>query len=334
MKTKDGKKALQMKCAAGLLALLLILMCSACGGSGVASDSGDASDDSAVVAQIGGSAVTEDGLTHFAELMLLMQGYDLSVIDEEQKTQIMADILSVMVEIEVIKQYFTGQDILPETVGDDVEALKAAAFQTEGIEDAFKTKGIGDDTLRYFIEAQYYQEALADEATDGGTLPTEEDIEQYYALNQSDYEQRRISHILVEDPELLEESRQLAEEIREKIVSGADTFESLAAQYNTDDTKDTGGDLGLAGKGNYVQPFEDAAFSLELGELSGLVETQFGFHLVKVTEIQTQPLDELYDTIANKFIYDLSIERAQELVETTSVTYPDARYPGPEAAAN
>jgi foldase protein PrsA len=335
MKTKNGKKRnITKRTCAGLLALLLILLFSACGGSGGgASDNADA--DGVAVAQVGDSVVTEDRLARFAELMLLMQGYDLADIeDEAQKTQIMTDILDVMVELEVIKAHFAGENVLPETVAEEVESLKIMAFQTEGMEDTFKTKGLDDETLRYFIEAQHYQEALTNEVTNGGALPSEEEIEQYYALHLADYEQRRVSHILVEDTELLEENRQVAAEIREKIVSGADTFESLAAQYNTDSTKDTGGDLGLAGRGNYVQPFEEVAFSLELQELSDIVETQFGFHLVKVTEIQEQSLEEVHDTIKNELTYEISIEKAQELVETASVTYPDARYPGPDAAAN
>jgi len=87
----------------------------------------------------------------------------------------------------------------------------------------------------------------------------------------------RASHILVE-------SKEDAVELLNKIKSGETDFETAAAQKSLCPSGSAGGDLGFFGKGMMVKPFEDAAFSLEVGELSEPVQTQFGWHIIKVTE--------------------------------------------------
>ena len=79
----------------------------------------------------------------------------------------------------------------------------------------------------------------------------------------------RCSHILVE-------KQSLALEILEKIKKG-ESFSKLAEQYSIDGSRRRGGDLGEFGKGMMVRPFEEAAFKLQVGEVSGLVKTEFGY---------------------------------------------------------
>jgi len=86
----------------------------------------------------------------------------------------------------------------------------------------------------------------------------------------------RASHILVKTEE---EAKKLYEEIEK----GAD-FAELAKEHSTCPSSRDGGDLRFFGKGMMVKPFEDAAFALKTGEVSGPVETQFGWHLIKVTD--------------------------------------------------
>ena len=86
----------------------------------------------------------------------------------------------------------------------------------------------------------------------------------------------RASHILVKTEEE-------ANDLYEKISNGAD-FAEMAQEYSLCPSKRDGGDLRYFGKGMMVKPFEDAAFSLEVGEMSKPVETQFGWHLIKLTD--------------------------------------------------
>lgn len=94
-------------------------------------------------------------------------------------------------------------------------------------------------------------------------------------------------------PRTLDEARALAEELRQRIIDGED-FAALAAEYSDDlSNAQSGGDLDWFGRGMMVAPFEEAAFSLPVGEVSEPVETQFGVHLIEVLERDdTRPKDE------------------------------------------
>jgi hypothetical protein len=80
-----------------------------------------------------------------------------------------------------------------------------------------------------------------------------------------------------------EEAKKRIDELIAKIKKGGD-FAKLAAEYGEDATKTQGGDLGTFGKGQMVPQFENAAFALKPGEVSGIVETPFGFHVIKRTK--------------------------------------------------
>lgn len=81
------------------------------------------------------------------------------------------------------------------------------------------------------------------------------------------------AHILVE-------KLGLAQEIKTKLATG-ESFSKLAQQYSIDVSKKRGGDLGLFGRGVMVKEFEKAAFGLEKGQISDIVKTQFGYHIIK-----------------------------------------------------
>jgi len=85
----------------------------------------------------------------------------------------------------------------------------------------------------------------------------------------------RASHILVSTSEE-------AESVLSEIKAGGD-FGELAKKYSSCPSKGQGGDLGYFAKGQMVKDFEDAAFSLKEGEVSGIVKTQFGYHIIKLT---------------------------------------------------
>ncbi len=85
----------------------------------------------------------------------------------------------------------------------------------------------------------------------------------------------RASHILVKD-------QSLARQILQKAKTGSN-FESLAREFSTCPSKSSGGDLGWFGEGKMVAPFEAACKRLGVGSISDLVQTQFGYHIIKVT---------------------------------------------------
>ncbi len=89
-------------------------------------------------------------------------------------------------------------------------------------------------------------------------------------------EKIRCAHILVE-------KESTAKEVLEKLGKG-ESFAKLAEQYSIDGSRKRGGDLGFFSRGQMVKPFEEAAFKLNKGEVSGIVKTQFGYHIIKRLE--------------------------------------------------
>ncbi len=100
-------------------------------------------------------------------------------------------------------------------------------------------------------------------------------------------------------------TRSTAHRILERARKGED-FAALAEEYSQDTgTASNGGDLGFFGRGRMVKPFEEAAFGMEVGQVSDLVETTFGFHIIKVEAIQPErikPLEEVADTVTEELL--------------------------------
>ncbi len=101
------------------------------------------------------------------------------------------------------------------------------------------------------------------------------------------------------------DTRSMAQGILERARKG-EGFAALAEEYSQDTgTASNGGDLGLFGRGRMVKPFEEAAFDMEVGQVSDLVETTFGFHIIKVEAIQPErikPLEEVADTVTEELL--------------------------------
>jgi len=123
----------------------------------------------------------------------------------------------------------------------------------------------------------------------------EDEIRYYYDSRLSEFEHPesvRARHILVDDEEK-------AKEVLEKAKGGKD-FAELAKEYSTDLTnKENGGDLGYFERGNMVPEFENAAFAMKAGEISDIVKTQFGYHIIKV-EDKKEPYTEKFEDVKEK----------------------------------
>lgn len=158
----------------------------------------------------------------------------------------------------------------------------------------------------------------------------EADLQAYYTQNAARYtapEERRARHILVraerEQPAAERaQARAEAEQLRAQAQARPAEFAALARE-NSDDPGSAaeGGDLGFFGRGAMVKPFEDAAFALKPGELSGIVETDFGYHVILLDEVrggQARPFDEVRDEVEDEVRRSLAQRRYAEAAEQFS----------------
>ncbi len=172
------------------------------------------------------------------------------------------------------------------------------------------------------VKIKYLQFASADFTKDAA--PSAEAIAQYYQNNIARYnlpERRQARHILIKSatsasPEEKAASRKQIEEIAAKIKGGED-FATLAKERSEDTSAKQGGDLGLFGRGQMVKPFEDAVFAMKEGQVSDIVETPFGLHLIKLEKIvaaKVQPVDEVKEGIVKQLTTDAAKAKAFEAV--------------------
>lgn len=163
---------------------------------------------------------------------------------------------------------------------------------------------------------------------------SDDEAKKYFDEHSSQYnepEQRKASHILIAD-------RAQAEQILKEIKQNPAKFEDLAKQHSKDPgSAAKGGDLGFFARGAMVKPFEDSAFGMKGGEISGLVQSDFGFHIIKLTAIR-QGGARTFDAVRGEIAQDLKKQKAlkkfAELAEAFSNTVyeqPDSLKPVAEA---
>jgi len=164
------------------------------------------------------------------------------------------------------------------------------------------------------------------EALEQGIEISDDEIKSYYEYNIDTYAEPkkvRARHILFKldknaqkdkEKEVKEKAQSVLKEARE----GKD-FTELAKKYSEGPTKSKGGDLGYFSAGQMVKPFEDAAFKMKTGEISDLVRTDFGYHIIKVEDVQeasSKTLEEVRDKIEKTLVQNTTVELAYEKGQT------------------
>ncbi|MGB9418059.1 MAG: peptidylprolyl isomerase [Acidobacteriaceae bacterium] len=165
--------------------------------------------------------------------------------------------------------------------------------------------------------------AFTPDQVPGGTPQiTDQQAQQYYQAHLKDYQvqdQVKVRHILISVPKGADAAtdaaaKAKAEDVLKQLRAGGNWAE-LAKKYSDDPgSKDTGGELGFLQHGVTVPEFDKAAFSLSPGQISGLVKTQFGYHIIQTEEKQTahtKPFDEVRGTILATMVRDKEAQAAQ-----------------------
>lgn len=174
------------------------------------------------------------------------------------------EVLREMITMVILNDKY---DVNDEQIDREIDRLKEQFG--DQYEQTLEQEGISEEDLRNDIRDGLLQEAALTEDIE----VTEEEIKEQFDRMKTEIEAR---HILVGDEET-------ANEVKEKLDEGAD-FSELAKEFSTDNSAQEGGDLGYFSAGTMVQEFEDAAYTMDVGEISEPVESQFGFHIIEVTD--------------------------------------------------
>ncbi|WP_078552616.1 foldase protein PrsA [Bacillus alkalicellulosilyticus] len=275
--------------AAGLAGMLLLTACA---------DNGNEASGTAIV-EVGEYTISSDEF--YQELK------------DKHGEQVLMGLVSRKIQAQVMQQKKEEFGITEDDIDEELANLR----ERFDVED--------DEHLIRFLEMQF-QITVADvkELRDELVLPqvvsermaTDEAVAAYFEENKENFMEVHASHILVEDEET-------ANEVLEKLAAGED-FAELAKEYSTDGSSEQGGDLGSFGKGRMVAPFEAAAFSLEEGEISDPVQSQFGFHIIKVHEKKVPELEEVEDQVKGEYTNKVMTE----LFDAIEINVKDEQFKG------
>lgn len=260
-----------------------------------------------VVARVNGDAISKGDLESAVGELEARTGRALPA---DQRDRIFRGVLDQLVAYRLLLQESDARKV---AVADaDVDKRLAeirGQFPSEQVfAQALQQRKLTLDGLRTNVRGGMQIDKLLESEVSAKTAVTPQQIDDFYAKNPSQFQQTervRASHILVRvpagaDAAAKEQARARAAEILKDVKAGKE-FAALAKEHSQDPgSAPSGGDLGYFQRGQMVGPFEQAAFSLAAGQISELIETQFGYHIIRVIDKQaarTIPLTEVRERI-------------------------------------
>ncbi|MDR0875457.1 MAG: peptidylprolyl isomerase [Clostridiales Family XIII bacterium] len=319
-----------------VLAVIVLLTVNDVIGTGTGTGTGiDAGGGSAqgVVAKVGDAEITQDMVDRETTFVMFSNyGKTLDALAPEEQIVLKNQILVYfLVQSELVKEHLRDQGT--ETLSAEQQAAVEESIDKyyasiENAEATLSAMGVTREDVKYFLELNEYMWLYQQEVLAANPV-TDEEVQQFYDENQSYFvspAQISASHILIMDADHTPEKRAELEAILERARGGED-FAALATEFSEDTGSATkGGDVGYFGESNnFVPEFSAAALALaSVGDISDIVETEYGYHIIKLTDKQeatSQPIDEVRDDIVNYLGEIRTSEAAAELKNEIDVKY-------------
>ncbi len=290
--------------------------------SGGAAQAPAIADPNAVVLKLGDTEVTAAEFEPRFEIALrslaAQQGTPLDEATMAQFGALRPNFLDQFATQQVLLQEAQARDISVPEAEVDAQVAQAKESAGENFEQALAQAGYGDEAaLREYIGESLVLQRVA-ESIQSETQVTDEAVRGFYDENPEQFaqpDQVCARHILVED-------QAKADELYERLGGGAN-FAQVARNNSTDPgSKDNGGDLGCLAQGQTVPAFEEAAFAAEVGETTEPVQSEFGFHIIRVYEKKTgttTPFAEVREQVRGQLVNEQLSAEIAELREASGL---------------
>ncbi len=264
-----------------------------------------------------------------------------SGVSAEKKKDLEAKALAVLVDKELQYQdgLAKGLKLSKQELAEELDKLARNFSSKAEFAKALQGAGFTEKTIASFVERNIVAEKITHREVDEKIMITDEIIKAYYEKNRARFfkpEEFRASQIMVKvDPAATAEEKgklkERAEQILKKLKEGAD-FAALAAAESDDASRIKGGDLGYFHLGRTIPEFEATVKTLKVGEVSGVVDTIYGFHIIKLTE-KKEPRQLSFEEMKDKLKGQLSAEERSRLhgewmaglKAKAKIVYPESR---------
>jgi peptidyl-prolyl cis-trans isomerase C len=298
---------------------------------------GEAVEDTVLVT-VNGKTLTRSMLADLTREIAARQGVPPQMLDafiaQMEQPIIEQFVKKTLLESEAERLAIT---VSKEDIDAVVDKLSEGLPEGTTIDQALAVQGMDMDRLREEIEANERIRKLCEPQVEQAESVTTAQIETFYSENSNMFQTQETvdaSHILVAcdqnaDEEAHAAAKEKIEAIRKQLEEGAD-FAELAKEKSACPSKKDGGSLGSVTRGQMVPPFEEAAFSQEVGKVGPAVKTQFGYHVILVTgktAAGVRPLEEVSEGIRQRLAMERREKVLAEYVDTlreqATITYPN-----------
>jgi parvulin-like peptidyl-prolyl isomerase len=231
-----------------------------------------------------------------------------------------ATYLSVVIQWEAADQASAeefGVAVTEDQIDDRVDQLVTDSAPGVTLEEYLESVNATESGLRSFAESLLVQESIAVELSSGFDPVTDDDVAQEVAEFPADWIQVCASHILVE-------TQEEADDLKAQLEDGGD-FAALATEFSLDPGSGAnGGDLGCASPSGFVEPFAEATLAAEFDTVTEPVETEFGYHLIIVTDRIDAPTDAVRDYLEQTRSEDALNAWFVAMIEEAEITVIDS----------
>lgn len=290
-----------------------------------------------VVVRVNGEDITYGDIQQ--QLSMIMQRYQ-GQIPPEQISQFeeraFEDIKQQFITLKLLNAVIKNDNLMPNSQEiDEALQIQLSSIQQNlpedvDLETALGMQGISISDIRNQLEQQLSMMNLFASKTSEVKDVTEDEALEYYYNNSEKFEtpeEVTASHILlakdITQSEAYTNSVQKLSDIRTKIIAGELSFEEAALESSICPSKEGGGSLGTFRRGQMIKEFEDAAFEQEIGEIGDIIETQYGYHIIKVSD-HKYPGKILFEDEKNSIIEFLTLVKKEEQFEVFTKNLRDS----------
>jgi peptidyl-prolyl cis-trans isomerase C len=273
-----------------------------------------------VIARVNGEDVKKRS---FDQMVSTIEARAGQPIPAERRDEILRGALDQLVVYTLLSQESRNRHIRVEDseIDQKVQQLRSQFPNQQAFDQALKSRGMTMDSLKQDARVDLSVTKLMDAEMAGQAAATEQECKDFYAKNPERFKQEeavRASHILIRvdekaDAAAKKRARTEIDEVLKQARAGAD-FAKLAQQHSQDGSAAQGGDLNYFPRGQMVPAFDKAAFALKPGQISNVVQTQFGYHIIKVTDHRPARTVS-YDEASGQIKQFLTEQRKQQHAE-------------------
>jgi peptidyl-prolyl cis-trans isomerase C len=271
-----------------------------------------------VLARVNGQAVMK---ADFERLLKNLEA-NRGPVPPDQRDRVMRGLLDQLITYNVLKQEAAARSVqVPDAEVDAKVQEMRKPFATDAeFQKALTARNTTASQLKEDARADLVINKMMEAEVANATAATEADAKDFYDKNPDRFKQPdsiRASHILIMAAENADDATKKAarakiDGVLKRVKAGED-FAALAKEHSQDGSSAQGGDLGFFPRGQMVPPFDQAAFALKPGEISDVVTTQFGYHIIKLIE-RKEASTVPFDTVKPRVLEFLSNDKKQQRI--------------------